>query len=145
MTTIAWDGKTLAADKRATHGGLIFTVTKIFRIRGYLVGASGDFDRIMETIAWFSDGADPAKVPPHSRSNDEYVGMLVIGPGGLIEKYERGPLPYRIESKLHAIGSGRDFAMAAMYLGKTAIEAVEVATALDTGTGNGVDTLMLEA
>jgi 20S proteasome alpha/beta subunit len=144
MTTICWDGTTLAADKRATNGGLIFTVTKIFRVRGCLVSAAGDFDRIMESIAWFADGADPAKLPPHHRSNDDYVGLLVIWPNGLIEKYERGPVPYKIESPFFAVGSGRDFAMAAMHLGKTAVEAVEVAMALDAGTGNGIDTLTLE-
>ena len=33
MTVIAWDGRTLAADKRAVFGGnLILTTTKIFRV-----------------------------------------------------------------------------------------------------------------
>jgi hypothetical protein len=145
MTTIAWDGTTLAADKRATTSGMIFTVTKIFRVRGCLVGAAGDFDRIMESIAWFAAGADPAKLPPHHRSNDDFVGLLVIWPNGLIEKYERGPVPYKIESPFFAIGSGRDFAMAAMHMGRNSVEAVEVALALDSGSGNGIDTMTFEA
>ena len=36
MTTIAWDGMTLAADKRATAGSLTRTVTKLYRVRGAL-------------------------------------------------------------------------------------------------------------
>lgn len=143
MTTIAWDGVTLAADKQASASGMIFNVTKIFRVNGCLVGAAGDFDRINEMVAWFADGADPAKLPPFQRSNDDYVGLLVIRPDLSINKYERATTPFKIESPFFAIGSGRDFAMAAMHLGKTAQEAVEVAAAMDTGTGNGIDTLTM--
>jgi len=145
MTVIAWDGKTLAADKQASIGTAIFQVTKIFRVRGCLLGAAGDFDRIQETIAWFAAGADPSKMPPFQRDNTDYVGLLVIQPDGSILKYERSTTPFRIESKFHALGSGRDFAIAAMYLGKTAVEAVGVASALCIGCGGGVDTLTLES
>lgn len=143
MTVIAWDGKTLAADKRASNSGLIFPVTKIFKHRGCLIGGAGDFDRINETIAWFAAGADPAKMPPYARSNDDYVALLVIEPNGSILKYERSAVPFKIEAPFFAIGSGRDFAMAAMHLGRSAVEAVQVACALETGCGNGVDTLEL--
>ena len=45
MTTIAWDGKTLAADKLASYGELRTTVTKIFRLSdGSLVGGAAKFD-----------------------------------------------------------------------------------------------------
>jgi hypothetical protein len=45
MTVIVWDGKTLAADKQATQADLKRKVTKIHRLRGHLVGVSGDWDR----------------------------------------------------------------------------------------------------
>lgn len=38
MTCVAWDGHTLAADKRSCYGSMITTVTKIHRIDGVLVG-----------------------------------------------------------------------------------------------------------
>ena len=139
MTCIAWDGTTLAADKRATNSGLPFTVTKIFRARGRLLAAAGDFDRIGETIAWFAAGADPDKMPPYARDNMDFVSLLVIEPDGTILKYERSAVPFRIESPFYAIGSGRDFAMAAMHLGHDAAKAVEVACALDVKCGNGID------
>jgi ATP-dependent protease HslVU (ClpYQ) peptidase subunit len=44
----------------------------------------------------------------------------------------------------HALGSGRDFALAAMYLGKNAREAVEIAMEFDLETGKGVDCLEVE-
>lgn len=145
MTTIAFDGKTLAADRRATSGRLIFEVTKLFKARGCLVAASGDFDRINESVAWFAAGADPAKLPPYARDNNDYVAMVVIEPDGKIMKYERSAVPFRIESPFVAFGSGRDFALAAMHLGCDAAEAVRVATVFDSGSGNGVDTLTLES
>lgn len=37
MTIIAWDGKTLAADKRGTVAGMAYTVTKIHRLPDGLV------------------------------------------------------------------------------------------------------------
>lgn len=144
MTVIAWDGKTLAADKRATSAGMIFTVTKMFRVRGCLVAASGDFDRINESVAWFAAGADPSKMPPYARDNTDFVALLVINNVGHILKYERSAEPFRIESPFYAIGSGRDFAMAAMHLGHSAKEAVAVACALDSTCGNGIDALELE-
>ncbi len=143
MTTVAWDGHTLAADKRSCFGTLIHTVTKIYRVRGCLVAGAGDFDRIQETVAWFESGADPAKLPPFQRDNNDFVGLVVIQPDKTILRYERGPYPFKIESPFYAMGSGRDFAMAAMHLGKTASEAVEVAMALDSGSGNGIDTMTL--
>lgn len=143
MTTVAWDGKTLAADKLATSSGMRITVTKLFRARGCLVAAAGDLDRINESVAWFAAGADPKNMPPYARDNNDYVGMLVIEKDGSILKYERSAVPFKIESPFMAIGSGRDYAMAAMHLGKSASEAVAVAIALDCNSGNGIDTMEL--
>lgn len=42
---------------------------------------------------------------------------------------------------MHAIGTGRDYARAAMHLGRNAVEAVQVAILFDENCGNGVDTL----
>jgi len=144
VTTIAWDGHTLAADKRACNGSMIFVVTKLFRVRGCLLAAAGDFDRIHEMVAWFESGAIAEKLPPFQRDNTDYVSLMVIQPDKTILKFDRGPAPYKIESPFHAMGSGRDFALAAMHLGKTASEAVMVSSVFDTGTGNGIDTLTLE-
>lgn len=43
-----------------------------------------------------------------------------------------------------AIGSGADYALGAMYAGKSAKEAVEIASQLDTGTGLGVDVVTFD-
>lgn len=79
MTVIAWDGKTLAADKRVGYGNMHRTTTKIRRVGDALVGCSGS-------------------------------GSLAV---------------------------------AAMHLGKSAREAVEIACLYDMNCGNGIDTLEL--
>ena len=69
--------------------------------------------------------------------------MLIIMPDGAIHYYSKTPDPLIVEGRTFAIGSGSEYAEAAMYLGKTAREAVAVAIALDSGCGNGVDELVL--
>lgn len=143
MTIIAWDGKTLAADKQTTNNGHASAVTKIYRVGGALVGFSGDACFAFAMLEWARGGFQPATFPAHQASENDYVGFLVIHPDGRILKYERTAYPIEIEEKTHAMGSGRDYALAALYLGKTAREAVEVACALDINCGKGIDTLEL--
>jgi hypothetical protein len=143
VSVIAWDGHTLAADKRASLGTLIRTTTKIFRHADALLAYAGDAVFGEEMRAWFMRGAKPEDFPASNRDKDDWAGLLVIRKGEIL-RYERTPYPLQFEDKQFAIGCGRDFALAAMHLGKTAREAVEVAIALDSGCGNGIDTLTLE-
>lgn len=69
MTTIAWDGKTLAADKRGVMGGHTYTLTKIARIDGCLVGVSGRGDRIREFQEWVADGRKREAYPKRDEQN----------------------------------------------------------------------------
>lgn len=134
----------MAADKLADSGGLRVSVTKIYRINGHLVGSAGCSPAANEIMAWFARGADPSDFPEHQRSNENWAGLLVVKPDGGILKFEATPYPVILDpGQQMAIGSGRDFAMAAMLLGKDAMGAVEVACRLDCGCGGGVDFLTL--
>lgn len=144
MTVIAWDGKTLAADKQSSYGSLPAITTKVFRIRNHLVAGSGDTARIIEMRKWFEDGADPAKLPAFQTDEAKFVDLMVVDPAGGLMVYSNGPLPSFIQNQFWATGSGRDFAIAAMHCGKTAREAVEIASLFCTGCGQGVDSLELE-
>lgn len=146
MTIIAWDGKMLAADKRSVCVGLISTTTKIRRMPdGELIGCSGDMDAAAAMMKWYEDGADPASFPANMDVNGSFrANMIVIRRDGTVTKYERSPYPMVFEDKQAAMGSGRDYAMAAMYCGLNAKQAVEVASHFDNGCGNGVDVLTLD-
>lgn len=139
MTVVVWDGITLAADRRAISAGNARPVTKIARIGDSLVGFSGEFAAFGTMKAWLSAGRDPATYP--RRGDDYWWSCLVIRPDGTIETFESSPYPIINEQTHYAIGSGRDFALAALHLGCDAKRAVEVACALSVECGNGIDTL----
>ena len=142
MTVIAWDGKTLAADKRASNSGLARTTTKIFQVGPALVGFCGDADASAEMLAWVCGGCVPGSFPEGNRDKDGWAQCVFIDASGL-RIYERTPYAIQIEDAFWAGGSGRDFAIAAMHLGKSARDAVEIACLYETGCGNGIDTLEL--
>jgi hypothetical protein len=143
MTCIAWDGKTLAADKRMGFGGEFATVTKIHRFDGMLVGWAGESALGRAMISWFRDGAAPEYFPAVQRDTERLGSLLVIQPTGAIHHYAAEPFPIIVEDATYTIGSGSGFAAAALYLGHDARRAVEVACALDMNCGNGIDTLEL--
>ena len=107
MTIVAWDGTTLAADKRAVQAGLIRTLTKIFKVRGYLCAYTHNAGQGEEMLDWFRQGADVSKFPESQRDKDDWSDLLTISPEKIIYKYARNPFPIKFEDKIFAIGSGR--------------------------------------
>lgn len=143
MTVIAWDGKTLAADKRAVLAGFQGgTVTKIHRWPGGLCAFAGDLDIGMQMVAWLRGGARPEEFPKR-QADENAASFLVVNADGTTVRYERAPIPLLFENVKQAMGSGRDYALAAMHLGCDARRAVEVACALDQNCGNGIDAIDL--
>lgn len=152
MTCIAWDGKTLAADKKASAEYTTpWMVTKIFKVTVRLgpgkpavpglAGTIGTCDVAAELLAWYRKGAKPGAFPKSAR---EYDGSLVVIHKGGILQYTGGPFPMQLEDAQCAWGSGGDLARLAMHLGKTAKESVELACLFEpAGCGLGIDTLTL--
>lgn len=141
MTVIAWDGETMAADRQASIGNYTYAqIQKIFRVEGVgLVGFSGLSSAGIAVIEWLRNGAVREDYP--LEDSDECTVMVITQSKKII--LFNGPTPVIIEAPFHAIGSGCDFALASMYLGKKAVQAVEVACALDESCGNGIDSLDL--
>ena len=145
MTVVAWDGKTLAADKMTSFGGLFAVTTKVHRVDDALVAGCGTTALIREMLQWLHNGSDPAQFPAGQRDAKECCSMLVIRRGQPVLQYESTPYPLVIENRQWAIGSGRDFAIMAMHLGKTAPEAVEMTALFCNDCGGGVDALEFNA
>ena len=140
MTTIAWDGTTLAADKRCTIGGVQHTISKIRRGKtGNLVGYAGNCTLGERVLSALCEGAE---WPDAQADKHDFCAVMEITPDGQCLKHERFG-SFIVEDECFAIGSGADFALMAMHLGKSASEAVELASRFDTASGNGVDTLTL--
>ncbi|HEX3156721.1 MAG TPA: hypothetical protein VHV32_18980 [Candidatus Angelobacter sp.] len=146
MSIVVWDGRTLAADKRATNGSMVFTTTKIRLLErnsgDVLLGWTGEQDSGEMVAKWYADGAEPREWPDCQKDKDLWSRLIVVNKAG-VWFYERQPLPVRVEDAYAAWGSGRDFALAALRLGKSAVEAVEIACHFDSGCGNGIDALTL--
>jgi len=159
MTVIVWNGKTMAADRRATMHGTTLTVQKIWRLEvvpGFegeiLWGASGKAWQVAEMLAWFRAGRPLDKFPASQRDEELFSDILVIErderglqPGRYrVWHYQRGPEPFEVLSTPCAIGSGRDMALGAMHAGASAGQAVEICCEYESGCGEGVDLLTLD-
>jgi len=140
MTTIAYDGKSLASDSRSCIGGMIYEedAQKIFTERGpfAVLGIAGDYQAamdVMDMIGEFTNIEHIRGIPPEEIGN---VSILAVTKDGRLWSYAgsascelRGDRPF-------AVGSGSDFAIAAMDLGKSAKEAVEYAATRDPNTNS---------
>ena len=78
MTIIAWDGRTLAADKQSESSGKISTVTKIIRLStGEVLAWTGDHDSGLLMAKWYANGADIEKWPACQRDKDQWSLFIV--------------------------------------------------------------------
>lgn len=145
MTVIAWDGRTLAADKQATAGNMKRTATKILRVTDGLVALSGDaaHAHAHAVLGWFQGVRDPRDFP-REQCPDKAGHVTYFTRDGVF-LYDGTGHGYRekIDCSFIAFGCGRDYAMAAMYLGCDARRAVEVACEFDAFCGMGIDVLEL--
>jgi hypothetical protein len=139
MTTIAWDGRILAGDRRISSGTVTYSTTKIRRTEdGRLIGATGDYGVCAAMLDWLDQGG----ARPACQDSDRWASALEILPDGTCWMHNRDGR-WKVEDEFCAVGSGRDYAMAVMALGHSAAQGVEIAARFDPGTGNGVDTLPL--
>jgi len=127
MTTIAYDGETLAVDSQIT-GSYVEYGTKMFEEEGVFVTFCGEYGVALTMVQEYFDGEITA------REND--TSLVVLKDGILFELLAAGHLipvdaPY-------AAGSGGPFAMGAMRAGASADQAVEIAIELDPHSGGDV-------
>lgn len=148
MTSIAWDGKTLAVDSRITQESFI-TSDKAEKLH-LLEGVTYNGDELL-CVALGGDSADADAYLEYLKSDKfpcevkHYVSGIIIG-----QKYA-----YIVDgSKSHLIrlpkdellgeGSGGMIVLSAMKLGLSAVEAVQHAMLLDAATGGEVRSVTLE-
>lgn len=139
MTTVAWDGRMLAADRRSSWGGTPVQIdTKIIRARHpsgrvLLVGCCGITEECHAIREWLLGNREQPEVTDVRIMGVDETGHVWVGSKpGFWAPIGRRPW---------AIGSGADYALGAMAAGKSARDAVLIAATLDTSTGDGVTTL----
>ena len=149
MTVIAWDGKTLSADKQSTAGSLKRKLKKIARLdNGHLVGATGNATDCKRYIEWYDNInklQEGESVDFPTWQGDTHPHLMVVTPWRGVYMYTgtNEYLDYS-ENDVFAIGSGAEYAMGAMRAGADSIKAIEIASEFDAYCGMGVDILKLE-
>ena len=143
MTTIAANKTEMACDLQATHsGGVKFKIAtkiidvptenamKLFGTKRALIGFCGSVDTWGEVVGWFHI---PEGKPPKCRG----IEMLMLNENK--ELWHATNLVNWTELKVNefAIGSGMQFAIAAMDTGKSPLEACKLASKYDPNTGMG--------
>lgn len=144
MTTIAWDGESIAADRRVC-GSSIMSLGKLFKLPdGSVLAGAGDYAEVVEVVAWVMGGCDPDARPRFSE-NSEGSSLLLARPDGkaywLTWPYLR---QVEINEPFAAEGSGCQFALGAMAMGATARRAVQIAAKFDPFTGGGVNVIKVK-
>ncbi len=147
MTTIAFDGSTMACDSMAVcefsnnHVIAGVQVEKIVQRERYVFGYSGNIEFKDRLIDWVLEGCDREKFPLRYEKSPE--STLIFWDGN--ELFVTGhslPVCQRVEGYF-AIGSGSPIALGALFAGATASEAVEAAIKHDVYTGGAVKTFEL--
>lgn len=138
MTVIAWDGRELAADRKRTIYHTPTPARKVWRARAkdgrrFLVGCAGEIEDCVQFVRWIKSQNPEQKPAPTN------FGALVIDERRRIWLVEQKLVYFQVREKLWAIGSGADYALAAMACGKSAAEAVRIAIRFDNRCGLGVD------
>lgn len=153
MTTIAWDGKTMACDSCwAMNGTQTTSMTKLERLSsGAIIGAAGDGD-IRALLALIDKIKMPNKLPTRhelAALRSEFLVLLAfprgqvfhLGSGGEEGRYDAQIWP--ANRGIAAAGSGADLALGAMAAGKSAREAVAIACRFDINSRLPVHTMAL--
>lgn len=147
MTTIAFDGKTMACDSCWTCGGTVDTLTtKIVRLSsGGILGCAGQNDS-RPVIQLLDKVKTPAQIPSYDSIMSiraSILGLFVLPKGRVYkiattitspENWEEGMEDFgiwEITGPFAAVGSGGDMALAALECGKPSKDAVRVACKYD--------------
>lgn len=148
MTTIIATKTKILSDGKVTVGSRVdqYNFKKVRKIGDYLVGGAGRLSSILTFFAWFEQNlqcqAAQESIPglmiqsDPDKEDEEFVA-LVVHPDGRIFIHE-GNNPARafpIEAEYYAVGSGADFALAALDGGCTPEEAMAVAKMRDAFSG----------
>lgn len=141
MTTVLADARLglMVCDSHVTDGvSRKWVGTKVFRIRGALVGVSGDSQTYLPALEWMKHGGTPPEW------KDDSTDLLVLSYDGL-RLFAGGSEPEKVPKGIEAIGSGASAAMAVYEaLGwENPQLAVKLAAKYDAGSGGRVRTYKL--
>ena len=145
MTVICTRDGVLASDSKLTggEGSYLTDCKKIKKVKGWLIGAAGDFG----PSELFMNKFDPAiiqekRIVPWG-SKDETMCAIIVSPKGKVYYMETNGTFIAVPTGFIAIGCGEAAAMAAMEVGASAVDACKAAIKHVDGCGGRVRVLKL--
>ena len=151
MTIVVWDGNSLATDRQANDGSQKWESDKAWYIsrdeKVHIVSGVGVLQDIIELREWYRTGSSKNKFPIPSRSNRVSLTaqLIVVNETDGLIVYEGTPHPIVRGFIPCAFGDGKDFAMGALSMGASSVEAVAVANEHSLHCGKGVTELSLSS
>lgn len=150
MTTIAFDGRYLAADQGFWNDGVVEKGEKIFNLgvcpkfpKGAILamcGYTGTFRPMVEYLLSHDDrGFDCSKF---DLTPNTYIGLL-FDESSVHKLYGDGHLD-RVSDKFYTLGSGHAFAFGALLAGASAQQAIELAIEYTDFAKRGVTLIDLQ-
>lgn len=136
MTTIAasFSLKEIAADSMVSLESCSYQVTKLRRGSQSVFGAAGDWESCLKFLAALEAG--------NLGDLETDISVLELRRDGLWV-YEGSITPAKLKNDFYAIGTGANFAIAAMHLGCSPSEAVAIACEFDPQSSGPIDVLKL--
>ena len=141
MTTIVYDGKTLAVDSQLTQGSTICGLSnKIQDVGKYWFAGCGTTDGI-EAVKLYLMGVIPK--PENLTDNDADITLIEKETGKAFRVLGDTMVICPVEIPVFQ-GSGADVARGAYQICKDPIKALEVAIELDVFTGGPINTIEIQ-
>ena len=140
MSTIVITETEMACDGMGTTSwDRVETLTskKIIQVGNVLYGFTGNAGLKQAIVDWHSKGgAVPANCPKHNDDDAKWTLVVVTREGAGVYT---STVPYWLPIDIpYGIGSGGDYALAAVLAGADARRAVEIASRLNTNTGGEI-------
>lgn len=138
MTTVAAKFSTLeiAADSMVSGEDSFYMVSKLRHGKNSIYGACGDWDKVLKAFQLIEVG-------DKEWESDLDVTILELRSDG-IWIYESTIIPVRLKNDYWAVGTGANFAIAAMRLGNSPATAVSIAAEFDPFTHHPIESYKLE-
>jgi hypothetical protein len=147
MTTIAWDGKTLAADSCSWSGGCRRRVRKVFKVkspagRQFLVAFAGDGSFALAVLEWMRGNKErPDPLAFMTVEDTQNQCALVIDQKLRVWQLGATLVYSRMRERIYAFGAGQDVAWGALEAGATSAQAIRIAMKRTDYAGIGVDSV----
>lgn len=137
MTTIAakFSALEIAADSMISGEDSFYLASKLRKGKNSIYGACGDWDKVLKAFQLLENNATEWE-------SDLDVSILELRGDG-IWVYENTITPVHIKNDFWAVGTGANFAICAMRLGKSPAEAVAIAEEFDPFTHGPIESLKL--